>query len=103
MEGPAVSFLSNLTAPNKGHYPPLVIPSAAEGSAVRPGSHTKVSVSLVVPQNRHPACPGLPWERSALQIHRVKQRLWRVAEGTSAVLIYQCCSELFDHRSPTTV
>jgi hypothetical protein len=40
--------------------------SAAEGSAVRPGCRTKVSVPLVLPQNRHPACPGLPWERSAL-------------------------------------
>jgi hypothetical protein len=27
---------------------------AAEGSAVRPGSRTKVSVPLVLPQNRHP-------------------------------------------------
>jgi hypothetical protein len=40
----------------------------AEGSAVRPGSHTKVSVPLVLPQNRHP-------ERSASQIYRVIQRL----------------------------
>src|ERR1700728_319483 len=32
---------------------------AAEGPAVRPGSRTKVSVPLVLPQNRHP-------ERSAL-------------------------------------
>jgi hypothetical protein len=45
---------------------------AGEGPAVRPGSHTKLSVPLVLPQNRHPAClacPGppwsLPWERSA--------------------------------------
>jgi hypothetical protein len=38
---------------------------------------------------------------------RVTQRLWRgaeepvlsVAEGTSAVLNYPCCSELFNHRS----
>jgi hypothetical protein len=34
-------------------------------SAVRPGSRTKVSVPLVLSQNRHPAYPGLPWERSA--------------------------------------
>jgi hypothetical protein len=67
---------------------------AAEGSAVRPGSRTKVSVLLVVPQNRHPACPGLPWERSASQIDRVTRPLLRgveepvlsVVEGTSAVL-----------------
>ena len=45
---------SNLTAPNKSHNPPLVIPSAAEGPAVRPGSRTKVPVLLVLPQNRHP-------------------------------------------------
>ena len=36
------------------HRHPFVIPSAAEGSAVRPGSRTKVSVPLVLPQNRHP-------------------------------------------------
>ena len=38
---------------------------------------------------------------------RVTQRLWHgveepvpsVAEGTSAVLNYPCCSELFNHRS----
>ena len=58
---------------------------------------------LVLPRNRHP-------ERSASQIDRVTQRLWRVveepvlsvAEGTSAALSYPCCSELFDHRSATT-
>jgi hypothetical protein len=85
-----VSFCpSDLTAPNKSHRPPLVIPSVpgfptsqlyqrqrmrlsvkesrmksteatvfdrksggAEGPAVRPGSRTKVSVPLVLPQNR---------------------------------------------------
>jgi hypothetical protein len=65
---------SDLTAPNKSHHPPFVIPSAAEGPAVRPGSGAKVSVPLVLPQNRHP-------ERSALQIDRVIQRLWRGVEG----------------------
>ena len=92
VEGSAVSFCpSDLTAPNKSHHPPLVIPKrtqisyfaalpaatyaalrkesrtksteatvfdrksgAAEGPAVRPGSRTKVSVPLVLPQNRHP-------------------------------------------------
>jgi hypothetical protein len=62
--------------------------SVVEGPAVRPGSRTKVSVPLVLSQNRHP-------ERSASPIDRVTQRLWRgveepvlsVAEGTSAVLI----------------
>ena len=53
---PEIDFFcpSNLTAPNKSHHPPLVIPSAAEGPAVRPGSRTKVSGPLVLPQNRHP-------------------------------------------------
>jgi hypothetical protein len=68
---------------------------AAEGPAVRPGSRTKVPVPSVLPKTRHPACPGLPWERSASQINRMTQPLWRgveepvlsVAEGTSAVLI----------------
>jgi hypothetical protein len=83
----------------------------AEGPAVRPGSRTKVSVPLVPPQNRHPACPGLPWERSAPQIDRVTQRLWRgveepvlsVVEGTSAAPIYPMLLGAFrplqpDHR-----
>ena len=30
------------------------------------------------------------------------QRLWRGVEGPRRCLIYPCCSELFDHRSPTT-
>jgi hypothetical protein len=67
---------------------PFVIPSAAERPAVRPAPCTKVFVPLVLPQNRHP-------ERSAPQICRVIQSLWRgveepvlsVAEGTSAMLI----------------
>jgi hypothetical protein len=41
---------------------------------VRPGSRTKVSVPLALPQNRHP-------ERSASPIDRVTQRLWRGVEG----------------------
>ena len=45
-----------------------------EGPAVRPGSHTEVSVPLVLTQNRHP-------ERSASQIDRVTQRSWRGVEG----------------------
>jgi hypothetical protein len=62
---------------------------------VRPGSLTKVSVPLVVPQNRHP-------ERSASQIDCVTQCLWRGVEGPRRRLFYPCCSELFDHRSRTT-
>jgi hypothetical protein len=44
-------------------------------------------------QNRHP-------ERSASQIHRVTQRLWRGVEGPRGCLSYPCRSELFNHRSP---
>src|ERR1700733_15679366 len=71
-------------------------------SAVRPGSRTKVSVPSVFPQNRHPACPGLPWERSASPMDLVIQRLWRGVEGPRRCLSYLCCSELFNHGSPTT-
>jgi hypothetical protein len=53
------------------------------------------AVSLPVrPQNRHP-------ERSALQIDRVTQRLWRGVEVPRRCLIYLCCSELFNHRART--
>ena len=69
--------------------PFFVIPSVAEGSAVRPDSRPKVSVPLVVPQTRHP-------ERSASQIDRVTQHLWRGVEGPRLRLSYPCCSELFD-------
>src|SRR6202046_4469200 len=52
-------------------------------------------LSSKLPQNRHP-------ERSASQIYRVTQRLWRGVEGPRGGLFYPCCSELFDHRSPRT-
>src|SRR5580658_7109010 len=35
----------------------------AEGPAVRPRSRTKVSVPLVLPQNRHPECSASPIDR----------------------------------------
>jgi hypothetical protein len=41
---------------------------------VCPGSRAKISALLVLPQNRHP-------ERSASQIDRGTQRLWRGVEG----------------------
>jgi hypothetical protein len=63
----------------------------AEGPAVRPGSRTKVSVPLVLPQNRHP-------ERSASLIDRVTQRLWRGVEGPRRCLSYACCTELFNTK-----
>jgi hypothetical protein len=85
-------YPSDLTAPNRSNHPPLVIPSAAEGPAVRPGSRTKFSILLVLPQNRHP-------ERSASQSYRVIQRLWRGVEGPRRCLSYPCCSELFNHRA----
>jgi hypothetical protein len=43
--------------------------------------------SFILPQNRHP-------ERSASQIHRVTQRLWRGVEGPRRCLFYPRCSEL---------
>jgi hypothetical protein len=69
---------------------------------VRPGSRTKVSVPLVLPQTRHP-------ERSASPIDRVIQRLWRgveepvlsVAEGTPAVLISPMLFRAFQPPSRT--
>ena len=47
-------------------------------------------------------------ERSASQVYRVTQRLWRgveepvlsVAEGTPRMLFYPYCYELFNHRRP---
>src|ERR1700733_14032688 len=65
-----------------------------EGPAGRPGSHTEVSVPLVLPQDRHP-------ERSASQIDRVRQYLWRGVEGPRRCPFYPCCSELFNHRACT--
>ena len=47
-------------------------------------------------QNRHP-------ERSASQIYRMTQRLWRGVEGPRRCLSYPCCSELFNHRSPQSL
>jgi hypothetical protein len=32
-------------------------------------------------QSRHPACPGVPWERSASQIYHNQRALWRGVEG----------------------
>jgi hypothetical protein len=51
--------------------------------------------SSKLPRNRHP-------ERSASQIYRVSQRLWRGVEGPRRGSSYPCCSELFNHRSPRT-
>ena len=42
-------------------------------------------------QSRHP-------ERSASQMDRVTQGLWRGVEGPRRCLIYRCRSELFNHR-----
>jgi hypothetical protein len=49
--------------------------------------------SSKLPQNRHP-------ERSASQIDRVTEHLWRGVEGPRRCLSYPCRSDLFDHRSP---
>ena len=54
------------------------------------------AMSLVnTPQSRHP-------ERSASQVYRVTQHLWRGVEGPRRYLSYRCCSRLFHHRSPRT-
>ncbi len=42
----------------------------AEGSAVRPGSSTKVSVPLVLPQNRHPKQVCARWTASWITLSR---------------------------------
>jgi hypothetical protein len=60
---------------------------------LRPISDNSFRVFLVnLPQTRHP-------ERSAAQIDRVTQRLWRGVEGPRRCLSYPCCSELFNHRA----
>src|SRR5580704_13563530 len=73
------------------------VPSVAEGTP-RVLLNLPMLLSRVfffkLPQNRHP-------ERSASQMDRVTQRLWRAVEGPRRSLIYPCCSELFDHRSQT--
>ena len=59
---------------------------------MRPGSRTKVSVPLVLPQNRHP-------ERSASLIDRVTRRLWRGVEGPRGCLINACSAGLSGHQN----
>ncbi len=62
---------------------------------------------LKLPQDRHPACPGLPWERSASQIYRLTKGSWRaveepvpsIAEGTPRVLVSRRSSELSGHQN----
>jgi hypothetical protein len=70
-------------------------PERSRGICGAPCSRSKVSVLLVLPQTRHP-------ERSASWIYNVTQGLWRGVEGPRRCLICPCCSELFNHRSPTT-
>jgi hypothetical protein len=66
--------------------------SRYKGSAVRPGSRTKVSVPLVLPQNRHP-------ERSASQTYRLTEDLRRGVEGPRGCLINACSAELSGHQN----
>jgi hypothetical protein len=66
-----------------------------EGPAVRPGSRTRVIVPLVPPQTRHP-------ERSASQIDRVTQSLWRGVEGPRRCLITHA-TRSFSTTGPATV
>ena len=39
------------------------------------------------PERRHPACPGVPWERSASQIYGITEGLWRAVEGPRRCLL----------------
>ena len=48
-------------------------------------------LSFKPPQGSHP-------ERSASQIYRLTEGLWRGVEGPRRCLIYPCCSKLLDHR-----
>src|ERR1700753_284975 len=50
-------------------------------------------VVFTPPTNRHP-------ERSAPQMGRMTQRLWRGVEGPRGYLSGRYCSRLFNHRSP---
>jgi hypothetical protein len=61
---------------------------------VRPGSGTKVSVQLVLPQNRHP-------ERSAALIYRVIQHSGARSRRTPAVPIQPILFGAFNHRART--
>jgi hypothetical protein len=61
---------------------------------VRPGSRTKVSVPLVLPQNRHP-------EQSASPIDRAAQSLGRGVEGPRRCLSSPMLFEAFNRRSLT--
>ena len=67
---------------------------------MRLGSRTKVSVPLVLPQNRHP-------ERSASQTYHLKEDLRRGVEepvpsgveGTPRMLVDRCSSERSGHQN----
>jgi hypothetical protein len=74
-QGPAVLCLSRSTLLTKVTALPLSSRAQPRDLQCAPAPGTKVSVPLVLPQNRHPACPGSPWERSASPIYRAIQRL----------------------------
>ena len=79
-----------------------VIQGACDFLALSGSLHIRLAKLQAPHQNRHPACPGVPWERSASQIYRKQSALWRgveepvlsVAEGTPAMLLGRCSWEL---------
>jgi hypothetical protein len=130
VEGPAVSLCpSDQTAPNKSHGPPLCHPERSAWAVLSPISANlfrafrRYSHRIVIlrvcnfigfapkPVLKTKSLNALKRakinkvtgsERSASQIDRVTQRLWRGVEGPRRCLIYPCCSELFHHRRTTT-
>ncbi len=70
----------------------MTSPGERRGSAVRPGSRTRVSVPLVLPQNRYP-------ERSASQTYRLTEDLRRGVEGPRGCLINPCSAGLSGHQN----
>ena len=51
------------------------------------------------PEGRHPACPGLPWERSASQTYRLTEDLRRGVEGPRRCLIDESSSGFSRHQN----
>src|SRR3984885_6838238 len=69
---------------------------AAEGPAVRPGSRTKISVPLVLPQNRHPERSALTdlSRDTALVARSRRARPERSRRNLGGTYFHPYCSEL---------
>jgi hypothetical protein len=74
---------------------PTKLPEGGVSSSVPKATRQSLDLCQNSHKNRHP-------ERSASQIDRIKQRLWRGVEGPRHCLAYRCSSGIFDHRSPRT-